>query len=105
MLHLSLIHIWPKGAAEYIEAEVKVVVTKDEWKGIAVYVDHVDGDIHPVTYELIGKARELADVIHQPVYALFMGSNIAESAKKKMCIRDSHMDEREIVAANLSHEI
>ncbi|MGI6013876.1 MAG: FAD-binding protein [Oscillospiraceae bacterium] len=72
----------PAGAAEYIEDEVKVLINKDEWQGIAVYVDHVDGEIHPVTYELIGKARELAAVINQPVYALFMGSNITASAKK-----------------------
>lgn len=72
----------PAGAAEYIEDEVKVLINKDEWQGIAVYVDHVDGEIHPVTYELIGKARELAAVINQPVYALFMGSNITASAEK-----------------------
>lgn len=72
----------PEGAAEYIEDEVKVTVNKDEWKGIAVYVDHVDGDIHPVTYELIGKARELAAVINQPVFALFMGNNITAAAEK-----------------------
>jgi electron transfer flavoprotein alpha subunit len=65
----------PKGAVEFVEvAESKI--DKSEWKGIAVYVDHTEGDIHPVTYELIGKARELAQKIHQPVYALFMGRNI-----------------------------
>lgn len=66
----------PKGAMEYIEEEVQKI-DKSQWKGIAVYVDHVDGDIHPVTYELLGKARELARKIGQPVYALFMGSKIA----------------------------
>ena len=45
-----------------------------------MYVDHVDGNIHPVTYELIGKAREMAEVIHQPVYALFLGHNIDRQA-------------------------
>ena len=49
----------PKGAIEYVEDEV-VSIDKSLWKGIAVYVDHIDGVIHPVTYELIGKARELA---------------------------------------------
>ncbi len=29
-------------------------------EGIAVYVEHHNGNIHPVTYELIGKAREMA---------------------------------------------
>lgn len=70
----------PKGAVEFVEDEVVPEIDKDEWKGIAVYVDHVDGNIHPVTYELIGKAREMAKVTHQPVYALFMGSGIEPQA-------------------------
>jgi len=65
----------PTGAVEYVE-EVIETVDKDEWKGIAVYVDHIDGVIHPVTYELIGKAKELATKINHPVYAIMMGSNI-----------------------------
>lgn len=70
----------PKGAVEYVEEKAAPSVNKDEWKGIAVYVDHVDGNIHPVTYELIGKAREMADKIHQPVYALMLGSELEEQA-------------------------
>lgn len=70
----------PQGAVEFVEDKPKPSVNKDDWKGILVYVDHVDGVIHPVTYELIGKAREMAQVIHQPVYALFAGSGIEEQA-------------------------
>ncbi len=66
----------PKGAVEYVEDQVKEAIDKSLWKGVAVYVDHVDGEVHPVTYELIGKARELADKINHPVYAIMMGSNI-----------------------------
>ena len=72
----------PAGAVEYVEDEAKPAIDKSRWKGIAVYVDHVDGEIHPVTYELIGKARELAAVIHHPVYAVFMGSNIADKCEE-----------------------
>ena len=57
-------------------------VNKEDWKGIAVYVDHVEGKIHPVTYELIGKARKLAKKINHPVYCLFSGSNIKDKAKE-----------------------
>ena len=60
----------PAGAVEYVEDEKKEEIDKSQWNGIAVYVDHVDGEIHPVTYELIGKARELASKIDHPVYAL-----------------------------------
>lgn len=72
----------PKGAVTFEEDAPKPSVDKSKWKGIAVYVDHVDGNIHPVTYELIGKAKEMAEVIHQPVYALFLGHNIEEQAHK-----------------------
>ena len=50
----------PKGAMEYVEDEAAPQVDKSVWRGIAVYVDHVEGRIHPVTFELLGKARELA---------------------------------------------
>ncbi|MDU5107041.1 FAD-binding protein [Clostridium sp.] len=71
----------PKGAVEYIEEE-RVLIDKSKWKGITIYVDHIDGNIHPVTFELIGKARELADKVKQEVYCIFIGSNIKEKAKE-----------------------
>lgn len=71
----------PKGAVEYVEEEVKQI-DKSLWSGIGIYVDHVDGEIHPVTYELIGKARELAAKVRQQVYAVFIGSNIYDKAEE-----------------------
>ena len=67
----------PKGAFEFEEDEM-VEINKDEWKGVTVYVEHNDGEIHPVTYELIGKARELADKINHPVYCVFVGNKIKD---------------------------
>ncbi len=64
-----------------LKKDVQPEINKDEWNGIAVYVDDQNG-IHPVTYELLGKARELADKINHPVYALFIGSRIKDEAKK-----------------------
>lgn len=71
----------PKGAVEYIEEKAEEI-DKSIWNGIGVYVDHVDGEIHPVTYELIGKARELAGKVNHPVYAVFIGSNISHKAEE-----------------------
>lgn len=71
----------PAGAAEYIEEEL-TQIDKSLWKGIAVYVEHVDGDIHPVTLELVGKAKELALKVNQPVYALFIGHAVSEKARE-----------------------
>lgn len=72
----------PKGAVTYIEDGGKQRIDKNLWKGISVYVDHVDGDIHPVTYELLGKAKELAAKIHHPVYAVMMGSGVEKSSRQ-----------------------
>ena len=73
----------PKGVVEFIEDKVEEI-DKSLWKGIAVYVDHVEGNIHPVTYELIGKAKELAAKISDdyPVYAVFVGHNIKDKAQE-----------------------
>ena len=70
----------PEKAITLID-DKRVAVDKEAWRGILVFVEHLDGEIHPVTLELIGKARELADSTNQPVYCLFMGDQIAEQAK------------------------
>jgi electron transfer flavoprotein alpha subunit len=71
----------PAGVMEFVEEEVQKI-DKSLWKGVAVYVDHVEGEIHPVTFELIGKARELAAKINHPVYAVFVGYNIKDKAEE-----------------------
>lgn len=63
------------------EEEAKTV-DKDQWKGICVYADCSGGQIHRVTFELCGKARELAKVTGHPVYALLIGCDTAEKANK-----------------------
>lgn len=54
---------------------------KSAWRGVAVFVEHRGGEIHNVTRELLGKARELAAVTKQPVYALMIGSSIRSAAE------------------------
>jgi electron transfer flavoprotein alpha subunit len=71
----------PLGVMEFVETEASKV-DKGLWNGIGVYVDHVEGDIHPVTMELIGNARELASVVNFPVYCVFIGHNILEKAEE-----------------------
>lgn len=62
--------------------EARPSVNKSEWKGIMVYAEHVDGAVHPVTIELIGKARELAEKIHHPVYCLMIGNELKDEPEK-----------------------
>lgn len=69
------------GAISYEEDEI-IEIDKSKWRGILVYIDHLDGKIHPVSLELIGKAKELASKINHPVYALMIGDNIETSAQE-----------------------
>lgn len=58
------------------DIQPKVKVDKLSWQGIAVYVEHLNGTIHPVSFELIGKARELAGKTGQPVFCLLIGEEV-----------------------------
>lgn len=63
----------PIGVIEYIEEHVKSKINKNEWNGIAVFVELLNNSIHPVTFELIGKAKELAKEINHKIYAVIIG--------------------------------
>lgn len=69
------------GAVEYVE-DVKKEIDKSLWKGVCVFADHNSDGIHRVTYELLGKAKELAKKIKHPVYVLLIGNNVESKAKK-----------------------
>lgn len=74
----------PPGVFEAVEERVEKI-DKDQWQGIAIYIQHSHGEIHPVSFELIGKARELAAKIDHPVYALFMGGGIRDKVNELGC--------------------
>ena len=65
------------GVFEFVEDSVPGI-DKTQWKGIAVVAEIEEGDIHPVTFELLGKAKELAAKVNYPVYCLMIGSGISE---------------------------
>lgn len=57
---------------EVVEEDNTPKIDKSLWRGVAVFMEvDIDG-IHPVSFELIGKARELAAVINHPVYAILI---------------------------------
>ena len=68
-----------QGLVDFVEE--KKDIDKSLWKGICVYADCSGGKIHRVTFELIGKAKELASVTGHPVYALAIGHNLASCAE------------------------
>jgi electron transfer flavoprotein alpha subunit len=38
--------------------------------------------VHPVSYELLGKGKELADTLNEPLYAVIIGNGVQEAAKQ-----------------------
>ena len=48
-----------------------------EYKGVYIFVQQVDGVIAPVSFELIGKGRELAKALNTSVTAVLCGHNVA----------------------------
>ena len=69
----------PPGVFTWVETAGPVVDTS-AWNGIAVYAEQHDGVLHNVAGELLGKARQLAGA--NPVFALLIGSGMAESADR-----------------------
>jgi len=56
--------------------ERQVQIGLDEWEGILVFIEYTLGKIHPVSFELIGKAKELAKRSNQHVYCVLIGSGV-----------------------------
>lgn len=71
----------PEGAVTY-EEEEKVVCDKSAWNGISVFAEQRNGKVHPVSLELVGKARELARVTGHEVLAVLIGYNIKAAAEE-----------------------
>jgi electron transfer flavoprotein alpha subunit len=69
----------PAGCMEFVEEDA--AVDKDRWRGIAVFAEVRQCGVHPVTLELLGKARELAQVTGHPVYAVLVGYQTDSAAK------------------------
>lgn len=69
------------GVVTFIEEETEQI-NKALWNGITVYAEQENGQVHPVTYELIGKAIELAKVNAEPVYVLLIGHDMKDAAKE-----------------------
>lgn len=70
-----------EGAVTF-EEDARPAVDKSAWNGVAVFCEHFRGKIHNVTFELLGKAKELAAVNGHKVMALMIGSGIAGRAEE-----------------------
>lgn len=58
-------------------AEKKVQADKDQFSGVLVYGEFRHGTIAPVTFELLGVGRKLADARKVPLSVILIGSDLA----------------------------
>ena len=54
---------------------------KKDYKNVFVFAEQREGVIQSVAFELLGKARDLADVLGEKVVALLLGSGIKQQAQ------------------------
>jgi len=48
------------------------------YKGLMVFAEQRDGRIHPVSYELLGKGREIADKLGVELSSVLLGHQMGE---------------------------
>ena len=71
----------PRGAILRLETRVDSV-DKTAWNGILVFTEVSGGRLHPVSLELLGKARELARGVGFQVNAVLVGSGVSGFAEE-----------------------
>jgi electron transfer flavoprotein alpha subunit len=63
----------PKGICEFID-DSRPQIDKSKYKGIAVFMEQHHNVCHPVGFELLGKAKEIAQKTNEKVFAIVIGS-------------------------------
>lgn len=68
---------------------------KDKWKNFLIYVEQERGEIHPVTFELIGEARKMAVKVGYQVNCVIVGGKGTKENAEKLAVavrsKDSNM--------------
>jgi len=70
----------PQDAITIKEAEKEVQFS--DHKGILVFAEQWKGKVPPVSYELLGKGRELVDQLGEQLFAVIIGSELDEAVKE-----------------------
>ena len=53
-----------------------------DYKNVFVFAEQREGNIQSVAFELLGKARDLADALGEKVVAMLLGYNVKDQAQK-----------------------
>ncbi len=72
----------PEGVVTFEEDAAPEQIDKSLWNGVTVFCEVQDGKPHPVTLELLGKAKELASVIGHEVLGVMIGHNVDSAASE-----------------------
>lgn len=63
----------------------------EEYKDVYVFAEQREGNVQKVAFELLGKARELADKLGEKVVALLLGNNIKAKAASLIAAGADHV--------------
>lgn len=77
----SCVSVCKFNAIDFKRDEVKGIDTS-EYEGILVFAEQKDGIIENVSFELLGKARELAKDLNTTVSAVLLGENLDKPCKE-----------------------
>ena len=72
----------PKLAISLLQTQEGPTLNRADYQGVLVFAEQREGHLQPVTYELIGKGRELADKVAQQVYVALAGHQVGDAAQE-----------------------
>jgi electron transfer flavoprotein alpha subunit len=72
----------PEQAIFLRKQEREEVVDTSEWRGVMVVAEWTAAGLHPVTFELVGKGRELADQLGEKLYCVVVGEGISSACQE-----------------------
>lgn len=71
----------PDGLIQPVEDKRKSV-DKSQYTDVLVFAEQLEGEVHPVTYELMGKGRELANKINQELHVILLGHDLMDQTEE-----------------------
>jgi len=71
-------------AIELVRKNVETI-DKSKYKGVWVFAEQKAGKIANVVFELLGRGRQLADKLAEPLCAMLLGNQVAKAARDLIC--------------------
>ncbi|SMC78703.1 electron transfer flavoprotein subunit alpha [Papillibacter cinnamivorans] len=78
------VKVCPVRAIRFEQKPSRDPADKSKWKGILIFAEQENGELHPVTYELIGEARRLAAKVGYAVFAVLVGGEETEKNAEEL---------------------